>query len=107
MGLETEMTDKHTPGPWTAIELRGGQHHIVGTAFDDSVAVTCYPFHGAPARAANARLIAAAPDLLAALRKVSTCLAAWMEIADPGDLREYDDEALGEALAAINQATGD
>ena len=56
--------------------------------------------------AANARLITAAPELLAALRKVSTCLAAWMEIADPGDLREYDDEALGEALEAITRATG-
>ena len=98
----------HTPGPWindgTTISARPDPENSL-----TYVAPVCTMDQDwtPEIMAANARLIASAPDLLAALRKVSTCLAAWMEIADPGDLREYDDWALGEARAAIEQATGE
>lgn len=107
---------KHTPGPWAVwptadsmIDVAVGPA-VGGVAVCQIVTADGRGINTAEAMErgnANARLIAAAPELLAALRKVSTCLSAWMEIADPGDLREYDDEALGEALAAIRQATGD
>lgn len=51
-------------------------------------------------------LICAAPELLAALEKTSTCLQGWIEIASPEDLRDYDAEALTEALSAIAKAKG-
>lgn len=91
----------HTPGPWCF-----RKDIVFGAPDKEPICVMNYE-HTPELMAANARLIASAPELLAALRKVSTCLAAWMEIADPGDLREYDDWALGEARAAIEQATGE
>lgn len=53
--------------------------------------------------AANARLIAAAPDLLAALEAVTACLRGFHAADDFGPL---DDEALDAAFEAINKAKG-
>ena len=52
----------HTPGPWTAVDFR--EHHIVSDKYDGSICFV-YPKRGVP-NEANAHLIAAAPDLLAA-----------------------------------------
>ena len=91
------MTPKHSPGPWTVANLPDGQHHILG-AFDDSVAATCYPFHGAEARAANARLLGAAPDLLQALDAI-------VQLVDEGKtITPYSHEYRA-ALNAIAKAT--
>lgn len=65
---ETKQETTHTPGPWWL----DGPTHVVAAPVDDqfgnrSVAVTATRYDG-PTNAANARLIAAAPDLLAALR---------------------------------------
>lgn len=69
------MTAKHTPGPWAvgrevAIDYR--PYHIVGA---DGGSLVAWCAGGGPKRAvvgpeelANARLIAAAPDLYAALK---------------------------------------
>ena len=67
------MNTKHTPGPWTIGRIGDGTEHTApiegaGTtvgyvemhSFDDDETTT-------PEQAANARLIAAAPDLLEAL----------------------------------------
>ena len=57
------MTTKHTPGPWTCNANYGTQHYMVWDAdgnyheMRDDVA--------SPEMDANARLIAAAPDMLA------------------------------------------
>ena len=57
-------------------------------------------------KAANQRLKSQRDDLLAALRKVSTCLNGWIEIADEEDQRDYDKEALEEAYQAMKNAEG-
>jgi len=51
----------------------------------------------------NARLIAAAPDLLAALEAVTACLRGFHAADDFGPL---DDEAVDAALEAITKAKG-
>ena len=57
---------KHTPGPW---EVHG--NNIVATKGNVDVAVICYSGeHFTGEDKANARLIAAAPELLEALRNV-------------------------------------
>ena len=75
-------TQKHTPGPWIASDRDenynypfrtimkpidgGGHYRIAQVGYPTSPADTV----GADERAANARLIAAAPDLLEAAKKV-------------------------------------
>lgn len=58
---------EHTPGPWTAHNSQGGRPVIV---YADGFAVChCQTFHGkhqCGQMEANAKLIAAAPDLLKA-----------------------------------------
>ena len=57
------MNTKHTPGPWKFMErgllVKSDESEVVGT------------FHKANKNEANARLIAAAPELLAALERVA------------------------------------
>jgi hypothetical protein len=94
------MSTKHTPGPWTmhprfddgaevcaiAPVAWCGVATTVGSSGDQSI-------DAAEARA-NARLIAAAPDLLAVLR------IAQAVFADIGDREPGDDLAWCEARAA-------
>lgn len=96
---------KHTPGPWDCIEARTscGRAFRIGSGEMLSAGPGCciiyddYPGNLDNERAANARLIAAAPELLEAL----TALVAV-----------YDDEfgmvapEMDAALAAISKATG-
>lgn len=67
------MDTKHTKGPWYASRLSEGVWIIKNEAFDSYIALT-HNREGVHADA-NAHLIAAAPDLLEALR--------W--IVDSGD----------------------
>lgn len=57
-------TLNHTPGPWWPDEFSPGCVAIMGPN-DDLVAMLDFPIPG------NAALIAAAPDLLAALRQIA------------------------------------
>ncbi len=57
-----KTTQKHTPGPWYAARSSGSQGLIISEANGANVAVSYDP-HDAP-------LIAAAPDLLAALSQL-------------------------------------
>ncbi len=102
-------TQTHTPGPWlyaptgkaTAPELR-----VVGADLAE-VACTQHCFRDQAVNIANARLIAAAPELLAALK---TALAAMADLADAaGDSEEWNEggyahEACNQARAAIARA---
>lgn len=95
---------KHTPGPWSA---EPGQSLADGSnAFD--VMAPDPSEHASPGdlmvvasylTPANARLIAAAPDLLAALVRVTNLAVNCV----PGCTLE--DEAIREASAAIAKAT--
>lgn len=65
------MSQQHTPGPWRAVNgkvtNRTGSHFIADCG---SLAAHPAPKDGAAEIVANARLIAAAPELLEALRFV-------------------------------------
>ena len=56
----------HTPGPWTTQEWGDAAIQIIGPS-DEEIADLDGDPEGWEVRAANARLIAAAPELLAAL----------------------------------------
>ncbi len=87
------MEKKHTPGPWQ-IESGGArlintQAHVISAS--DGLGPVAY------STGSNARLIAAAPDLLEALQRM---VAAWGSGFDEGDSPSLD-----KARAAIAKAT--
>lgn len=92
------MTTKHTPGPWTCDT--SGQPIIINPVGDTDPSIiavlydrACSPAHTNPiaqfdeeTAAANARLIAAAPDLLAVAVEALRCMEAMQRTdAMPGD----------------------
>ena len=83
---------KHTRGPWHCLVAVRQDHYEVFSDFG----------HIAPIdeRAANARLIAAAPDLLEALRECAEYLAAFFEEGS-------EHRVIKAADAAIYKATGE
>jgi hypothetical protein len=87
---------KGTPGPWFATTRRGSWDWLVASEADPNIEV-CQMFHDATEEneigEANAHLVAAAPDLLAALKGV-------VAIAD----RKTDE--FDRARAAIAKAEG-
>lgn len=86
------MTQKHTPGPWE-YEVHGRARHMISAPEDRCGGyIIASMSNEAPCREANARLIAAAPDLLAAL----------VRVADPD--QEVADW-IGDVQAAIAKAT--
>lgn len=96
----------HTPGPWRvaeidgepgAVEIRAGTFpHYLGT-------VALIYDHNA--KQADARLIAAAPDLLAALRGCVEALEAAAEYdAEGGAIDSMPTPALDNARTAIEKA---
>jgi hypothetical protein len=102
--------DKHTDSPW-AIHwgtAQGGDGHWIVDSQDNCELsrVAMVAFHddksGGETRA-NARLIAASPDLLAALVACRDQLAGWV---DSGSLDDSDFYAIKMADAAIRKAAG-
>ena len=91
------MTSKHTPGPWTANKIYG-DWNVYSADDDDTIAAV----HSEDNQKANAYLIAAAPDMLAAAVKALAFLDhldnftghAACEIAR-ADLRRAIDMAKG------------
>jgi hypothetical protein len=81
---ESAMSDaKHTPGPWTTVCNARGTHGVYGPD-NEYVAETLAP-HLAATRteaeiAANAALIASAPDLLAENARLRTALTSALAI---------------------------
>lgn len=68
------MTTKHTPGPWTIeIPSNGCDRYIIhGKSFEEICATCLDTEHEMQA---NARLIAAAPELLEACKMALSCMA--------------------------------
>ena len=112
------MSTKHTPGPWTPFILdkplseiptyvekciaagTGEEFFFVAAEMPDGAVDVCHVGNG-PRREANARLIAAAPELLAALKDV----VGWV----PGSSAFFTDgssAAVERARAAIAKAEG-
>ncbi len=95
---------KHTPGPWhAAINVRGFDSQVVG-----SNGLICEVYgRGNPRNfgsTENARLIAAAPDLLDALQRCEELLSSITDIRS--DLAEFQDGYLRQARTAIANARG-
>jgi hypothetical protein len=93
------MKTQHTPGPWSAFNYSWCETSIIAQGFDHGICsldinhATEESQEADEAQmAANARLIAAAPDLLAALIAV---------------LHSKDKQGLDLARAAIAKATGE
>ena len=96
------MSAKHTPGPWRF--AWGGGHALVFDA-KGGPTIAGVPFNcddDIPLVEANARLIAAAPELLEALQ---SCEKALQALCHPV-CKDDPDSPLNLASAAIAKATG-
>ena len=93
------MSAKHTPGPWS---LQTRQTQVYVSACDFQIALLC---DGDSSQIeANARLIAAAPDMLAALKDALRSSRKDFEWGADGDRQHR--EAYAEQFAAIDKAEG-
>jgi hypothetical protein len=109
------MTAKHTPGPWVRRNIASARDIYIAEANDGGApSVAIVPTRVsrlADEEDANARLIAAAPDLLAALRRIVASDDAHATLHAPDDddiarMVEYA-AAFDNARAAIAKATGE
>ena len=85
------MKQKHTPGPWN-IGINNGKYIVVPVPEDSATDIECGK------NEANARLIASAPDLLAALEE----LCADKYLSDP-----INADRMANARAALAKARGE
>jgi hypothetical protein len=93
---------KHTPGPWI-IDRNGDVNHHSYFVSDFPIAMVSGPLTD---KAANARLIAAAPDLLEALIETSSSLRQCFECDEDAADAYGITEQLKKADSAIAKATG-
>lgn len=89
---------KHTPGPWSVARHGYGTFYEAHAFIEHSVCGIWWP-DGNVEQEANARLIAAAPELLEALKR----LTEGMEASGGWD---GDDEDFDTAMKAIAKAEG-
>ena len=107
------MTERHTPGPWSlgnAANCGDGYAVCSGAFVVARVVGNGYPIGRghAPDSDANARLIAAAPELLAALEASNRELAHAYNTRDFQDLpRHPSRKVFNRARAAILKARGE
>ncbi len=106
------MTDKTapTPGPWSAQRAKypvdGEFDYCIGAMVNGQTKCIAEAFgrvsvDGRPNAEANARLIAAAPDLLAALASAESFISGF----EGDEIQEGVDELLAAVRAAIAKAT--
>ena len=93
------METKHTPGPWMFDATLKGDGSFGGSYIVSNNAKRTWPL-AEVYREDNARLIAAAPDLLEALKALVADLKPYM-----GQGRM--DDKIRNAIAAIAKATGE
>ena len=87
---------KHTPGPWYAVEHTKG---VIITGQGKQIADV---YDHRKTRFANARLIAAAPEMYGALKATRKALAMQVyETGQPGTWATMLDDRLAEILAKI------
>jgi hypothetical protein len=104
----------HTPGPWTLDKATGKFGHktndIVAPLEGDphfSQQIVCVMGTDVDDMEANARLIAAAPELLAALKEAHNILTATSLLVKSEQFNSYlRDEFLPRVRAAIAKAEG-
>lgn len=99
--------NEHTPGPWWAnIDAATGYRWVVGDPESWIPRIACCPLYSEYPVDANARLIAAAPDLLAALEKTYSLMMAGDVDREPHEEEARKIEAFLAARAAIAKAKG-
>ena len=97
----------HTPGPWTHYYHTTDLALIVGSARDGIARIL--PSGNREKDTANAKLIAAAPDLLAALNRLLRAFEADVEQVPSMDIVtswETNSQAVQAARTAISKAEG-
>jgi hypothetical protein len=98
----------HAPGPWGATTRQGSWDWLVFQESDPNIEI-CQMFHDGTELnergEANARLVAAAPDLLATLREIVTEIRAYQS-PECDDAGTWGADLLKQADAAIAKATG-
>ena len=116
------MTTQHTPGPWESnlVQVNGTNamtYQIEGNALDVATRRVAVLIRGdmspnghctysAAEEEANARLIAAAPELLDALRNACNHFYALRDHAIESGLQgTVEQQAINEIIAAITKAT--
>ena len=97
------MSAKHTPGPWVA-----GTKSVTAPETEDRLGIDVRLYSGnAGDNLANARLIAAAPDMLAALRELhAVCVGMDLENQNDRPTEEQYCATMDAARVAIKAATG-
>lgn len=80
---------KHTPGPWY-VANNADQTIMAGTP-DEPIDWICIPQKGLDASPANARLMAAAPELLVAAKECADALADIINAAGNGQPYSADE----------------
>lgn len=96
---------QHTPGPWRVAGLNVGSESnlVVASCYRDSdESVVMRPKTNEECLA-NARLIAAAPDLLKACKQAAQCLKDWIQTTGFGEVNKRDREALEAINLAISK----
>ena len=102
------MTQKHTPGPWTA-DVHGFIYAAPDSELPDranqgaSIVVAKVLKHSSGRPIANGKLISAAPDLLAALERIAAGQEMTGEFTHADTVVRYQELA----RAAIRKATGE
>jgi len=110
----------HTPGPWLALPCCDEDDHTprhadviqdprpLGKLLDDSEPLICRAYYGKTddERLANARLIAAAPEMLAALEHGAK-LASFFEAHPAQNAKDLAAKFFPEMRAAIARAKGE
>jgi hypothetical protein len=103
------MNAKHTPGPWKAVRGNYGERKDVDTIQAGNLKVIEPGGIGGRSLAecdANVALIAAAPELLAALQAIVQDCREVLAGREPMSMELIHSIANGKARAAIAKATG-
>lgn len=100
---------KHTPGPWAVrrngVIVGGEIFEYTNGSTQSQIAMACVVEEGNGEQIANALLIAAAPELLAALQEARNYLI-WYHVNFPQQINTDDYEAMPRIDAVIRKATG-
>jgi hypothetical protein len=94
----------HTPGPWFFDEVHSASQPRAQYEVRNEKRAVANCFELTEENRANARLIAAAPDLFAAARSMAAIDDGWLASAHERLLREAIKEIRNEARSAIAKA---
>jgi hypothetical protein len=90
------MTTKHTPGPWIALTAPNGHTYIEARGTVEIARMGSDNMLATGSAAANARLVAAAPDMALALHRIAT-----ITNRDGFAIDMHNNEMRGIALTAL------